>query len=75
MSGARNLHHLAGALERMRHEAATGPCMLHPDRPALGFIESWDLQPKGVCTACKRQGERLGYTVHPDPLLAGTVLA
>lgn len=70
MSGMRNLHRLAGALERLRHEAATGTCHLHPDRPrpAVGYIEGWDLHPKGVCAACKAQGERLGYEVHPDPL-------
>jgi hypothetical protein len=68
MSGARNLHRIAGALERLRHEAAAGACTFHPDIPAVGFIESWDLYPKGVCTPCKTQGERLGYTVHPDPL-------
>ena len=68
MSGARNLHRLAGALQRMRHEAATGPCHFHPGRPAVGFIETWDLQQLGVCAACKTQGERLGYTIWLDPL-------
>ena len=63
MSGARNLHRLAGALDRLRREAATGPCALHPGRPSVGYIEGADLRPRGTCEACKAQGERLGYTV------------
>lgn len=70
MTGARNLHRIAGTLELLRHEAATGPRIFHPAAPAVGFTEGWDLHPKGVCAACKAQGERLGYTVHPDPMTA-----
>jgi hypothetical protein len=66
-AGARNIHALAGALDRLRHEAAAGPCRFHPKQSAVGFIESWDLRQTGVCEACKKQGEGLGYTVHPDP--------
>jgi len=57
------LHRLAGALDRMRREAATGTCALCP-RPSIGFVESWDLHPKGVCEQHAEQGRRLGYTVH-----------
>ncbi len=72
MSGARNLHRIMGALDRMRRDAASGQCNLHPALPAAGYVESWDLHPKGACVACLDQGERLGYTVHrekhdPDP--------
>ncbi len=71
----RNLHRIAGALERLRHEAATGPCTFHPGRQSVGYIEGWDNHPKGVCEACKAQGERLGYTVHPDPMAPASFLA
>jgi len=60
---ARNLHRLTGALDRMRRGAATGTCSLCP-RPSVGFVESWDLHPKGVCEQHAEHGRRLGYTVH-----------
>jgi hypothetical protein len=60
---AQNLHRIAGALDRLRKEAAEGACSLCPDQ-AIGYIESWDLKPKGVCEAHAAQGERLGYGVH-----------
>ena len=52
-----------GALETMRQEAATGDCFLCA-RPAVGYVEPWDLHPKGVCEQHAAQGERLGYPVH-----------
>jgi hypothetical protein len=66
----RNLHRITGALERNRHEAATGPCGLPgcSDR-AVGYVESWDIRQTGVCAGHRAQGERLGYTVHLDPWL------
>jgi hypothetical protein len=68
---ARNLHRIAGALERLRHEAATGMCGLpRCTDPAVGYIESWDLHQTGVCEGHRAQGERLGHTVHPDPKAA-----
>lgn len=67
MSGVRNLHRITGALTGMRREAASGPCNLHPSLPAVGYVESWDLHPKGACAACLDQGERLGYTIHRTP--------
>ena len=67
MSATQNLHRLAGALDRLRREAATGPCALHPGRPSVGYIEGADLRPRGTCEACEAQGERLGYTVNTAP--------
>jgi hypothetical protein len=64
MSGPPNLHRLAGALDKRRREAATGKCLLHPDRDAVGWIESWDLKCSGTCPDCVEQGKRLGYTIH-----------
>ena len=64
MSGARNLHRLAGARERLYREAATGPCAMHPDRPSVGYIDTVLSGPRGTCEACRAQGERLGYIVH-----------
>ncbi len=62
MSGVRNLHRLAGTLDRLRREAAAGPCTFC-SRSSVGFIESWDVHPKGVCETHAEQGTRLGYTV------------
>jgi hypothetical protein len=72
MSGPRNLHRLAGALDQLRREAATGECHLkdHPTLgkrctvQAVGWIEGWDLHPKGVCQVHAEQGRALHYTIH-----------
>jgi hypothetical protein len=57
-----NLHRLAGALMRLRRDALAGTCTLCAEQ-STGYIESWDLNPKGVCETHAEQGERLGYTV------------
>ena len=64
---ARNLHRIVGALDKARRDAASGQCVLHPDRDAVGYIESWDLHPRGICELCATKGAALGYTVHPVP--------
>jgi hypothetical protein len=35
--------------------------------PSVGFIEGWDLRPRGICADHARTALRFGYTVHPDP--------
>lgn len=76
MSGARNLHRIAGALERMRREAVAGPCGVcaHSDPPrpeplpSAGFIEDWAGYPTGVCERHAKLAPEHGYTVHrPHP--------
>jgi hypothetical protein len=65
MSGARNLHRIAGALHRMRKEAATGSCGIGKcSHPAFGFIEGWTGRPVGVCAGHADEAERRGYTVY-----------
>lgn len=64
-----NLHRLAGALDKLRRETATGNCWACP-RPSIGWIESWDNHPKGVCAPHAEQGKRLGYTIHTAEELA-----
>jgi hypothetical protein len=67
MSGARNLHRLAGAVVKMQREALAGPCCLPScDEPSVGFIQTWDLRSNGVCERHRREGERRGYTVHTE---------
>ena len=65
MSGARNLHRLAGALERAKREALDGPCRFCP-QPTVGYVQGWNNRVSGVCETHAAQGERLGYTVHRD---------
>lgn len=76
MSGARNLHRLAGTLDRLRRAAAVGPCYLcehsvraeagwHGPWPvSVGWIEGWNLHPKGVCARHAAAGPANGFTVH-----------
>lgn len=65
---ALNLHRLAGALETLRHEAAEGTCALGScGRPAIGYIEGWDLHPRGICAVHEREARNLGYVVHAEP--------
>lgn len=69
---ARNLHRIAGALERMKHEAATGSCFLSAcAAPAVGYIMGTSWQPRGVCAGHKPDAEERGYTVWLDPLAEG----
>lgn len=64
---SRNLHRLAGAVERMKREALAGQCSLpYCDEPSVGFIQSWDLRCKGVCERHREQGVKLGYTVYTE---------
>lgn len=64
------LHRLAGGLHARRLAALDGPCHMcrmagNPNpRASVGFIESWDLDPKGVCEQHAEQGRRLRYTIH-----------
>lgn len=59
------LHKMAGVLDRRRREALAGTCALDGcAQPATGFIESWDLRPRGICTAHTAEAIRLGYVVH-----------
>lgn len=67
MTGVSNLHRLAVAHDRLCREALAGPCRLHPDRPAVAYVEGWDLHPKGACEACAAYGEAHGYAVHRAP--------
>jgi len=64
--GARNLHRMAGVLDRLRREALAGTCELAGcDRPAAGFIENCvTLRPAGVCAVHGPQAQQLGYIVH-----------
>jgi hypothetical protein len=64
--GARNIHALAGTLRRLERQAATGPCAVHPDRRAVGFISSWDNKPRGCCEECAVYGESHGYSIHRE---------
>lgn len=73
MSGPRNLHRIAGALDRMRREAAAGPCRIcvvgrgvAPEEapPSVGWIEDWTGRPAGVCQAHAAAAPSNGYTVH-----------
>lgn len=65
MTGAKNVHALAGTLRRLEREAAEGPCTLHPRRASVGFISGpLGVSPKGCCAECARYGEANGYTVH-----------
>jgi len=65
--GARNLHRLAGALDRLRREALAGTCaMAGCNRQAAGWIEGWDLHPRGICNDHATAAIRLGYVVHTD---------
>lgn len=66
MSGAANLHRLAGEQARRQREAASGPCRFCP-KPSTGYVQSWDNQVTGVCETHAEQGERLGYTIHRTP--------
>lgn len=68
--GARNIHALGDALRRLEHNAATGLCALVPcERPAIGFVSSWNNRPRGICQwhADQAQALKLSYVVHPDP--------
>lgn len=66
--GARNIHALAVTLRRLEHEAATGTCsLLTCDKPAIGFVSSWDNHPRGICADHASTAPRHGYTVHLDP--------
>lgn len=59
------LHAVAGVLDRLRHEALAGTCALAGcDRSATGFVESWDLNPKGICAHHTPEAIRRGYHVH-----------
>lgn len=71
MSGARNLHAIAGAHERLLREALAGPCALHPGRQAVAVIEGTTFRPKGACGDCARFGEAHGYTVTREAPEAG----
>jgi hypothetical protein len=63
-----NLHRLAGALERIKHEAATGPCLVSTcHNTSIGYIMGTSWRPRGVCAQCKPDAESRGYTVWPDP--------
>ena len=64
--GSRDVHALAATLRRLEHEAATGRCAIC-GMPSVGFIEGWDLRPRGICADHARTALRFGYTVHPDP--------
>lgn len=61
--GASNIHRLAAIREQLRQAAAGGNCTLHPDQPAVGYIDGWD-RPRGCCEACADYGERHGYIIH-----------
>ena len=63
MSGAQNVHRILGTRDRLRREAATGMCRLHPDRFAVGYIEDWTGRPSGACDICCTYGEIHGYSV------------
>jgi hypothetical protein len=63
---AQNLHRIAGALSQRRRNALISPCRYCGLHQSVGYIESWDLHPKGVCQVHAEQAQRLGYTVHTD---------
>lgn len=66
---SRNLHRIAGALERLKHEAATGPCLLSRcSATSVGYIMGTSWRPAGVCAEHKPDAEARGWTVWPDPL-------
>lgn len=66
--GARNLHAIAGALDKARREAFDRPCIFRTAHrctgPTTGFIETWDLKQNPMCEQHCEQGRRLGYTIH-----------
>lgn len=68
---ARNLHRLAGVLDRLRREAIDGDCALRScDQPAISFIESWDARPCGICAHHVEEAKQRGYTVYYEGDLA-----
>lgn len=70
MSGAQNVHRILGARTRLQREALAGPCRLHEDHKAVGYIEDWAGHPKGACEACCTFGEQNGYHVVRTAALA-----
>lgn len=64
MSNVYHLHRLAGGIDKLRREAAVGPCRLCGE-PSVGFIEGWEPGAAGgVCEEHAAIAPRLGYVVH-----------
>ena len=65
--GARNLHAIAGHLDKARREAFDRPCIFRRVHgctgPTVGVIETWDLRQNPLCKQHADQGALLGY--HP----------
>jgi hypothetical protein len=67
MSGARNMHAIAGYLDKARREVFDRACIFRPVHkctgPTVGFIETWDLRQNPLCQAHADQGARMGYHI------------